>query len=179
MGLARHQGPWVKQKSSFLAAYIAVVATFQIFFAITWEDKPNTYVTSWTRTNGLHFIVTLIVVHWMKGSIYDEQGEMNAMTLWEQLEATEETEFVKRVLKLVPTVLCYLACQFSGFDPKICSVNVIIWCLSMAAKLPIMSEKRLFGINRTVGIDDFEKLDLGRVNTDDSSAPWPSATNKK
>lgn len=111
---------------------------------------------SWTVTNVVHCIVTLMYLHWSKGSyLLDEQGELNAMTVWEQLEATHEsTTHMRRTLLLVPTVLTYAACVTSHFEIVACLINVLTWSVSMLAKSPIMNGVRLFGINRTAGIDD-------------------------
>ncbi|KAL3933779.1 MAG: hypothetical protein SGARI_003630 [Bacillariaceae sp.] len=93
----------------------------------------------------------------MKGSLFDEQGEMSAMTLWEQLEGRSNTVLVKRILTVVPTLLCYAACQFSEYSWRVCFFNVILWSIHIVAKLPTMNGVRIFGINRTTGIDDYKE----------------------
>jgi len=170
--LARNRGPWLHHIGVVLVSYVVAVALCQAFFAATWEDSE--YLTSWTRTNGLHFATTLSYLHWSKGSIYDEQGEMNAMTVWEQLEANQGTEFVMRFLKIVPTFVCYCACHFADFKLTICLINIALWTFSMAAKTSFMNDKRLFGINSTVGIDDF-----GSILSPSSSYASLSYENKK
>jgi hypothetical protein len=116
------------------------------------EDLPLYW--SWTVTNAVHCLLTTVYLHWLKGSLFDEQGEMSAMTLWEQLEGRPNTIVVKRTLTVVPTLLCYAACHFSQYDGRVCLWNVILWSLHVAAKLPFMNGVRVFGINRTTGIDD-------------------------
>jgi ORMDL family len=112
--------------------------------------------SSWTVTHAVHCLVTLLYLHWLKGSyLLDEQGELNAMTIWEQLEATSESStHMRRILLVVPTCLAYMACLSSKFQPSTCTINIIFWSISMFAKLPQMNGVRLFGINRTAGIDD-------------------------
>jgi ORMDL family len=112
--------------------------------------------SSWTVTHAVHCLVTLLYLHWLKGSyLLDEQGELNAMTVWEQLEATSESStHMRRILLIVPTCLAYMACLSSKFQPSTCTINIIFWSISMFAKLPQMNGVRLFGINRTAGIDD-------------------------
>jgi ORMDL family len=123
------------------------------------NSSSNTtfYLTSWTLTNAVHCLVTLAYVHWFKGSyLLDEQGELNAMTVWEQLEATAESStHMRRTLLLVPTVLAYTACVTAHFEPIASALNVAVWCVAMLAKSPFMNGVRLFGINRTAGIDDY------------------------
>lgn len=114
-------------------------------------------LSSWTVTNAAHCLVTILYLHWFKGSyLLDEQGELNAMTVWEQLEATpESTAYMRRTLLIVPTVLAYMACVTTNFQPvSAVAFNVALWSVSMLAKLPMMNGVRLFGINRTAGIDD-------------------------
>ena len=113
-------------------------------------------ITTWTVTNAIHLLVTILYIHWLKGSfLLDEQGELNAMTTWEQLEASPYANVaVRRTLLTLPTVLAYTACVTSHFDPVTSGLNVVLWSIAMLAKLPMMNGVRLFGINRTAGIDD-------------------------
>jgi hypothetical protein len=112
---------------------------------------------SFTCTHVAHFIVTIIYLHWIKGCPdFYEQGEMNAMTLWEQLESTSGTFVVKRALLIIPTLLCYAACHFANYDPLLSAGNIVVWIISILAKMPFMNGVRILGINRTTGIDDDE-----------------------
>lgn len=126
-------------------------------------------IDSWTITNLLHLLITILSFHWLKGQntflfisegvSSDQQGEMNAMTTWEQLEAVPDSEnvlWIRRLLLVVPTLLTYIACVACQFHPTTCSVNIVLWSIALVAKLPCMNGVRLFGINRTAGIDDFD-----------------------
>jgi hypothetical protein len=79
---------------------------------------------------------------------------MNALTVWEQLEATQGTKPVRQVLLIVPTVLTWAACWAAQYDTAISILNIVLWLIAIAAKLPFMNGVRIFGINRTAGIDD-------------------------
>mmetsp|Transcript_11333 Transcript_11333/g.10845 ORF Transcript_11333/g.10845 Transcript_11333/m.10845 type:complete len:225 (-) Transcript_11333:510-1184(-) len=112
--------------------------------------------TSLTVTNILHMILTMTYFHWIKGSpnFYD-QGEMNAMTLWEQLESSQTPRTTpKAVLFIVPTTLCHLACHFGQYGKFSCLINFTIWLICIVAKLQFMNGVRILGINNTIGIDD-------------------------
>jgi hypothetical protein len=112
---------------------------------------------SWTLTNLIHLIFCLMTIHFSKGSflVVNQQGELNAMTVWEQLEATPESStHMRRSLLIVPTILSYIAIWMTNFEPTITFLNVCIWCVNMLPKLSFMNGVRLFGINRTAGIDD-------------------------
>jgi hypothetical protein len=108
---------------------------------------------SWTVTNAVHCLLTTTYLHWLKGSLFDEQGEMAAMTLWEQLEGRSNTSNLKRVLTAVPTLLCYAACHFSHYETTVCMWNVVFWAIQVIAKMSFMNGVRIFGINRTTGIE--------------------------
>jgi len=115
--------------------------------------------TSWTYTNVLHGIITLLAFHWIKGSPnWYEQGELNAMTLWEQLNSSPDPSctlrYSKQMLFVVPTLLCYLACHFGRYEKGLSLVNVLFWITCLVAKLDWMNGVRIFGLNRTIGIDD-------------------------
>lgn len=150
---------WV-EKGGFLllGSYVGSICLFQILVSAVFDSYNDTKTLelhwSWTVTNAAHCLVTTIYVHWLKGSAFDEHGELAAMTLWEQLEGRSRILNVKRTLFIVPTVLCYAACHFSNYSYDVCVTNVILWIVQMAGKLPIMNGVRIFGINRTAGIDD-------------------------
>lgn len=109
--------------------------------------------TAPTLTNVGHGILSLAYIHWLKGSLYDAQGVLSGLTVWEQLEAASAVH-LQSVLLVVPTLLTYLACHCCDYDPLLSSINIVVWLVLMLAKLPQMIGVRLFGINRTPGIDD-------------------------
>jgi len=134
--------------------------------------------SSFTITNIIHGLLTTLFLHWIKGSPnFYEQGEMNAMTTWEQLNCLPDQDdgyydendgyqntyeysyrelihMTKKVLVVVPTVLCYIACHASNYDWGLCAVNLVVWAVCVVAKLEGMNGVRIWGINRTIGIDD-------------------------
>jgi len=153
---ARHRG----KLTPLLLTYILIVLVGQACNMILFTPS-----VSWTITNFCHGFVTMMYLHWIKGSpnCFDSSGagEMNGMTLWEQLYdpnllTGEYNRFTdsKLVLLLVPTVLSYAGCLFSGYDKLCCLLNIIVWVVCIMAKMPFMHGVRLLGINRTVGIDD-------------------------
>ncbi len=129
---------------------------------------------SFTFTNIIHGVVTIIFLHWLKGSpnFYDH-GELNALTLWEQLSCSPESNIVanqtKQVLIIIPTLLCYLGCKFVNWEKWICLLNLGVWFVCIVAKMENMHGVRLFGVNRTIGIDDYVdavvKVNSGRANS--------------
>lgn len=151
----------------FFVSYMTLILAIQLLVT----DKVFAQEYSWTVTHALHLVVTLAHVHWLKGSISDTQGELNAMTVWEQLAARgQDAEDARRVLRIVPTGLCYAACHFSEYDWRISLVNILLWCIAMLAKLEFMNGKRIFGINRTPGIDD---IDDDAFNDDEQTDETP------
>jgi hypothetical protein len=101
--LNRHRDTFGTETNTawFLGVYLTLLTTVQLLSLTIMSDMRST----WTVTNAIHLMITLTYVHWLKGSLYDEQGEMNALTVWEQLEATQGTKPVRQVLLIVPTVL--------------------------------------------------------------------------
>lgn len=70
---------------ALLVTYISVILIFLLtFLAFVTEPK-----VAWTMANVAHGVVSLIYLHWIKGNPADymdgTQGEMNAMTCWEQI----------------------------------------------------------------------------------------------
>ena len=130
--------------------YVTLILLVQVVMTLI-IMTPN---YTWTCTNVVHTVVTLVYIHWLKGSLYDDSGEMDALTLWEQLEATPHTRAIRETLMVIPCFLTWLACHASNYGRWACVINGICWVISMLAKLPFMNGVRLFGINRTAGIDD-------------------------
>jgi hypothetical protein len=168
--LARNEHTDWLERGGFLllGTYVGCICIFQLIVLAVLDSYDNSGSAatgssssciiplhwSWTVTNAAHCLVTTIYVHWVKGSMFDEHGELAAMTLWEQLEGRSQILNVKRTLFIVPTVLCYGACHFSKYSYIVCFSNVILWIIHMMSKLPIMNGVRIFGINQTTGIDD-------------------------
>jgi hypothetical protein len=140
---------WLRGGWLLLSTYVSIILIFQCLFMVL-----DTRL-SWTLTNAGHLVVTLVFLHWIKGSSPNaDQGEMNAMTLWEQLQCTSGTDNAQRALLIVPTLICYAACHFSNYDVHLCEINILLWAVTIIAKLPFMNGVRILGINRTAGIDD-------------------------
>lgn len=163
----RHPGTLTSQFVWFLlGTYVTLVFAVHVSVSMFWvaaidggDGDSRATIEAWTLTNAIHLGITVIYLHWLKGSLYDEQGEMNAMTLWEQLDATVDTRPVRRVLLVVPTLLTYAACHFADYGKFYCFINVVLWLIAMLPKLGFMNGVRIFGINRTAGIDDVEEVD--------------------
>lgn len=132
----------------FIVSYLSLVVVLHIF-VMTVADPT----TALTWTNFVHMLMTMLHLHWFKGNMLDEQGELSAMTLWEQFEAADAVN-IKVALCVVPSALAYFACQTAHFHPRISLMNTLIWVITITGKLPFMDGVRIFGINRTVGIDD-------------------------
>jgi hypothetical protein len=126
------------------------------------------------------------------------QGEMNAMTLWEQIVSAPSlvhshdsssamlrkghvmldggaTGSGRDVLVVIPTLLALASCYVASFEKLYALPNVILWGVVMLPKMPFMNGVRILGINRTIGIDDGDFQDEDEdeddcVETEDESA---------
>jgi hypothetical protein len=146
--------------SSLFWIYIFFIVFVEFALVVLPLPIMNHHVEiSFTITNVLHGIITIIFLHWLKGSpnFYD-YGELNALTLWEQLSCSPESNLLanqtKQVLYIAPTLLCYIGCKFVNFDLWLSLINLGVWTICIVAKLEGMHGVRLFGWNRTIGIDD-------------------------
>jgi hypothetical protein len=173
--LNRHRDTFGTETNTawFLGVYLTLVLTVQLLSLTIMSDMRSTL----SVTNAIHFLITLVYVHWLKGSLYDEQGEMNALTVWEQLEATQGTKPVRQVLLIVPTVLTWAACWAAQYDTNTSLLNIILWLVSIAAKLPFMNGVRIFGINRTAGIDDNDYMHMQQKSVTNPANPASSTVN--
>ncbi|KAL7478738.1 hypothetical protein ACHAW6_004491 [Cyclotella cf. meneghiniana] len=171
---------------ALLLTYIFIVLVVLLTF-LAFIPEPQ---VAWTLTNFVHMLVTLMYLHWIKGNPADymdgTQGEMNAMTLWEQIISTPATHSYnssalgknsskkkgghvmiegrangsgRDVLVVIPTLLALASCYVSNFATYYAIPNVIVWAIVMLPKVPFMNGVRILGINRTAGIDDGDYLD--------------------
>lgn len=167
--ITRDYAWWESQERFLIFCYIMIVVITHIVISLIVSAEENYGVIgflSFTWTNGIHFIVSVGYVHWLKGSTYDQQGEMQSMTLWEQMEAQgSATRELRMFLGLVPTGLTWCALQLSEFDIYVVIINMIFWSLTMLGKLPCMNGVRIAGINRTPGFDDDSSGNNGNGNT--------------
>ena len=144
---------WVNSPGTWTFYVVALVLT-RFFFAIIGFSPA----AGWTLLNLVHGFGTFMLMHWIKGSPDQaSQGEYNSATFWEQLDDGAWSS-TKRFCTMVPTVLCLIALVVSNYDPTHMWLNVPCWVTLVVAKLPFMNRVRLFGWNKTPGIDD-EKED--------------------
>lgn len=95
-----------------------------------------------------------MIFHWIKGSPdANNQGEYNAMTLYEQIDAGVPWTNTKKFLMLVPTIMTWIACHEANYKPIYIIVNCGLFLILIIAKLPQMHGVRILGINSTPGID--------------------------
>mmetsp|Transcript_19311 Transcript_19311/g.31623 ORF Transcript_19311/g.31623 Transcript_19311/m.31623 type:complete len:337 (+) Transcript_19311:142-1152(+) len=182
---------WIAEggPSLLLFYFLLILVVLLTFLAFVPEPK-----LAWTLTNIAHAVSTMVYLHWIKGNPADymdgTQGEMNAMTCWEQIVSKPAihhldtrartysdastgsntmdqylglrqrlTVSIKKlrsrdVLCVIPTLLAHASCHVAKYQSEYVLVNVGVWAVIMLPKMPFMNGVRLFGINRTIGIDD-------------------------
>mmetsp|Transcript_24010 Transcript_24010/g.54621 ORF Transcript_24010/g.54621 Transcript_24010/m.54621 type:complete len:243 (-) Transcript_24010:211-939(-) len=138
-------------------AFAAVYAILVLLANLLFITNPLLHVEaslSWTAVNVLHGLVTVRLMHWIKGSPdFFSQGEMNGLTFWEQLDVGDPFSPKKRTLMAIPTLLCLVACASCDYDALPTALNVATWTVCIFAKMPFMVGVRILGINSTAGID--------------------------
>lgn len=70
---------------ALLVTYISIILIFLLTF-LAFVQEPK---VAWTMSNVAHGMLSMVYLHWIKGNPADymdgTQGEMNAMTCWEQI----------------------------------------------------------------------------------------------
>ncbi|KAL3777088.1 hypothetical protein ACHAW5_003057 [Stephanodiscus triporus] len=163
---------------ALLVTYVSVILVFLLTF-LAFVTEPR---AAWAMANVSHGLVSMVYLHWIKGNPADymdgTQGEMNAMTCWEQIVSkpavrvhnaasahdrhrctSRITSAIRKlrsrdVLCVVPTLLAHASCHVAGYRFEYVLINVGVWAMVMLPKLPFMNGVRILGINRTAGIDD-------------------------
>jgi len=143
---------WEAQKWTLFMCYVLGVVVLGVLsmMAVSLADSK----LGGTVTNILHFCITLWFLHWTKGGYHEDQGELNDMTLWEQIDATENCANLRLAFRVVPLILCYLACLEVGWNAgwkgawHACVFNCVVCFFSILGKTSFMNGRRLFGINK-------------------------------
>lgn len=156
--LARTTGGWWEQHQLYIfASYVLGFGLLEVVVAMVLSTADGEVAAmTFTVTNVIHFFCHLIYLHWTKGGYGELQGELDSMTLWEQIEATPGTEWLRFGLRFVPTVICYLACIEAQWEWHTCIFNGFVWFVTQLGKLPFMNGVRIFGINSHPIIDKEE-----------------------
>lgn len=131
---------------------------YMLFLFLTWGflhlSRWFTPEDCWTVTNVIHTVTTFIFFHWIKGSPEDAQGEYNALTLYEQIDAGVPYTLTKKFLMVIPAYLCWMSCHLSNYKTMVNVVNLGMFALCVIPKIPEMHRVRVLGVNQTIGIDD-------------------------
>jgi len=140
---------WLQAKGSWLVyTLVLLVAKFILSFVFP--------IHSWTVLNVGHSIVTFFAFHWVKGSPFttfwyteSDGHEADDHTMWEQVDRRWQGTPSRKFCTVVVIVLFAMAVETtpSGEWVVMC-VNVVASAVVFIAKLPIMDEVRIFGINK-------------------------------
>uniref|UniRef100_A0A061S7X6 Ormdl-domain-containing protein n=1 Tax=Tetraselmis sp. GSL018 TaxID=582737 RepID=A0A061S7X6_9CHLO len=103
---------------------------------------------AWTYTHLAHAVVTYYLLHWNKGSPFQEdQGKYDNLTFWEQLDDGVQYSSNRKFLTAVPVVLFILASHSTDYAHQPLALNLLAVILLVIAKLPVMHKVRVLGIN--------------------------------
>lgn len=144
------RGFWLYYALLLLAVRI-FIGTLIHFITHTTSNKH--YIQySWSITHILHSLITFYIMHWKKGtpyeSQYNNQGEYDRDTYWEQIDQGKQYTNTKKIFMLVPVVLFLLSAYETQWRNEIMMIDFIFLFLGVIPKLPIMDHVRLGGINK-------------------------------
>ena len=137
----------------FVVTYVLILLV--VYGAI--HGSGYSTAESLSAANCAHAFITFFFFHWAKGSPDTHaQGAWNGLTVWEQLDDASVFESpTKKIFLAVPMFMLLAQLNAAGFAKHDIAVNLPVYALfCVLPKLPLLHGVRLFGINRTVGIDD-------------------------
>lgn len=118
--------------------------------------------------------LSFIGLHWARGTpIWEDQGEFEELTVWEQVDNGIPWTMTKKVLMIIPVILCVfdpsslffvgiillfllslgwgcrfiITCHATDYSLTHLVVNGILNTILVVAKLPEMHKVRIFGFN--------------------------------
>jgi len=91
----------------------------------------------------------------LRESFFFAPRRFDALTVWEQIDGGRPWTLPKQIFLAVPTLFLLFALNAADYDKVYMLVNLPLFLIFVVLpKIPVMHKVRLFGINRTVGIDD-------------------------
>ena len=166
---------WVSGPGTMIC-YVSMVS---ILWGFLHFSRLFSTADCWTVTSVLHTVGTFIFLHWIKGNPdAGTQGDYNSLTVYEQMEAGVPYTATKKMLMIVPTMLCWISCYTSDYKPVDCIVNVGMLCVCIFPKMPHMHRVRIFGMNASTGIDK-DEIEYERQKSVDKSPRSSPRTQKK
>lgn len=139
----------------FLRGTVFTCVMMAITLRVAFGLMPGmTRETCWTLTNFSYSIFSFFFFHWLCGSPTDNnQGEFDALTVWEQLDNGEQYTPARKFLTAFPVLLFLISTHYSRYDWNTFLVNLIFLMVQLLAKMPFMHRVRLFGINKRPSLD--------------------------
>jgi len=141
------------------------------------KEKPTVTQIRRAYQSSNHLItpraqVFFYLFHWIKGSPDNfSQGEFNGLTLWEQIDDGIPWTKTKKLFFLIHTVLVFAASYVTDYDLNYLAMNGPVYILlGIIPKIPEMHRVRVFGWNKTTGIDDVNEDALAYSATAAGSA---------
>eukprot|EP00127_Corallochytrium_limacisporum_P003475 Clim_evm103s149 gene=Clim_evmTU103s149 len=136
---------WLHARGAWFT-YILVIVVLRIVIAIVFPFLTVEWI--WCITNLLHNVVTLGVLHFVKGSPFGEDhGKYARLTTWEQIDDEQQFTDTRKFFTAVPIVLFFIANHYTENDIPFW-INAVSSLIAIVAKLPQMHKVRIFGISR-------------------------------
>jgi hypothetical protein len=98
---------WVSGPGTMIC-YISMIL---ILWAFLHFSNAFTGEECWTVVSVFHTVGSFIFLHWIKGNPDESsQGDYNGYTVYEQIQAGVPYTSTKKMLMLVPALLCWVSC---------------------------------------------------------------------
>eukprot|EP00051_Salpingoeca_urceolata_P026999 m.479630 g.479630 ORF g.479630 m.479630 type:complete len:163 (-) comp21535_c0_seq1:302-790(-) len=136
---------WINAKGFWVYYVLVVLMIHLILLAI--PVFPTAW--TWSLTNALHSVVTFFAFHWLKGTPFStfDEGEAETLTQWEQIDHGKQFSKTKKFLIVFPIVLFLVSTMYTSPSNFHFYFNFAFMALVVVAKLPMLHNVRLFGIN--------------------------------
>eukprot|EP01138_Halocafeteria_seosinensis_P012781 gb/GECG01013057.1/.p1 GENE.gb/GECG01013057.1/~~gb/GECG01013057.1/.p1 ORF type:complete len:197 (+),score=10.77 gb/GECG01013057.1/:1-591(+) len=144
---ANHNVSWMHDPRAWVFYAMALVT---VRMGITALLSPwLTDEAQWICLNVFHFFLSFIGLHWARGTpIWEDQGEFEDLTVWEQVDNGIPWTTTKKVLMIIPVILFLITCHATDYEIQPLIINGILNTILVVAKLPEMHRVRIFGVNR-------------------------------
>ncbi len=121
-----------------------VIAIFSLVWLLRFWGLEDKF--AWSFVNTLHFVLTFIFFHHLKGVglEFNEQGKYDRLTLWEQMDGGLQYSWNRKFFTVSPIVLFLLTSHYTDYDSVLFMGNLAVCVVLVIAKLPVMMRRRWF-----------------------------------
>mmetsp|Transcript_43184 Transcript_43184/g.86647 ORF Transcript_43184/g.86647 Transcript_43184/m.86647 type:complete len:165 (+) Transcript_43184:151-645(+) len=127
---------WINERGAWWFYLLLLALAYWVCFVIGF---PNDVAMSAVLIG--HSLVTFWLIHWKKGSLLtweDDSGKYDRLTYWEQIDGGREHTANRKLLRVVPMILLFLAYRATEGQGWLFNVDLVLSLIVIVPKLSFL-----------------------------------------